>query len=87
MDLINNNYDECKQSSIRTLAKEHPEEDLIRGKHCFGDFMESEGFKAVPSSIRPKPGKIINYNYTHYIRKPQFAGKICKEVRPSISNL
>ena len=56
MDLINNNYN-AKESSIRTLAKENPEKDLIQGIYSFGDFMEKEGFKAVPSSIHPKPGK------------------------------
>ena len=56
MDLINNNYN-VNQSSIRTLAKGRPGEDLVTGEHSFGAFMEREGYCALPSPSNPKPGK------------------------------
>ena len=56
MDLINNNYN-INQSSIQTLAKGSPGEDLITGEKSFGAFMEREGYCALPSPINPKPGE------------------------------
>ena len=57
-DLLNNNYN-AKASSIRSLASEKPNEDLISGMMSLGDFMEREGYIAVPSSFHPKPGTIF----------------------------
>ena len=59
MDLINNNYN-VNQSSIRTLAKTRPGEDLVTGEHSFGAFMEREGYCALPSPSNPKPGKNLS---------------------------
>ena len=55
-DLLNNNYN-INKSSIRSLAKEKPNEDLISGCLSLGDFLEGEGYFAVPSSYHPKPSK------------------------------
>lgn len=56
VELIKNSFN-VNQSSIRGLARDRPGENLITGTYSFGDYMEREGFKAVPSSRQPKPGE------------------------------
>ena len=57
-DLILEKFN-VNQSTIRGLAKERPGEDLITGQYSFGDFMEQEGYVAVPSPYHPKPGTYL----------------------------
>jgi len=68
MDLINNNYN-VNQSSIQTLAKGSPGEDLITGEKSFGAFMEREGYCALPSPINPKPDRKEVYFSGGYITR------------------
>lgn len=61
--LIKGNF-KVTESSIGTLAKEVPEINLINGKYSFGDFMNNEGYAAVPSPSLPKPNRKLTVSCT-----------------------
>ena len=57
-DRLNNGNIVDRYSSLRNLLETSSKstEEIVRGKTSFGAILEEQGFAAIPSPSKPKPG-------------------------------